>query len=87
MSEVPKTPKTIEFKVDILWKTVILTGVGLAGKLSWQAWNDQRDTLETVRRMLAVMETRLSVAEVRIESNTQNNSRQDSELDEMRKRK
>jgi len=61
-------PKTIEFKVDLIWKVVIIGLAILAGRLSWQAYGDMRGTLTATLEVIHAHETRISINEYRIQS-------------------
>lgn len=58
--------RTIEFKLDLVWKVVILGAFALAARLSWQAWEDTQATLRMVVEKLGNHETRITVVEDRI---------------------
>ncbi len=63
-------PNTVEFKIDLIWKIVIIGLCTFAGRLSWKAWEDSQDTLVAMQQLIHTIDTRLSVAEWRIDSNT-----------------
>ena len=60
----------VEFKVDLVWKLVIIGMMALAGRLSWKAFEDSQETLAATRDMLHAITTRMAVAEFKIDSNT-----------------
>jgi hypothetical protein len=61
--------KAIEFKVDLVYKVVIVGMLAFAGRLSWQAWDDTQTTLRTLVERVAEHETRFNVNEWRISRN------------------
>jgi len=72
--------KAIEFKVDLLFKVVIVGMLAFAGRLSWQAWDDTQETLKAAIKTLGNHETRISLNELRSQRN-------ESLVDEVRPRK
>lgn len=57
--------KSIEFKVDILWKSLVALAVFFAGKLSWSAWEGSQTQLKTLTELVSKMDIRLSIVEDR----------------------
>lgn len=55
-------------KVDLMWKVVVIGGLGLAGRLSWQAWQHAHETQERLVEIVNLHETRLAVIEKVLET-------------------
>ena len=58
-------------KVDLLWKLVVVGGLALAAKLSWNAWDQSQETqrlqtkaLEELTRVTAVLDNRVTTIEM-----------------------
>lgn len=55
--------KTLEFKVDVLWKLVIAGAVAFAGRLSWGAWETSQAQLAKLTEVVQLLDKRLTVLE------------------------
>jgi hypothetical protein len=75
-------PNTVEFKVDLIWKIVVIGLCTFAGRLSWKAWEDGQDTLKAMEQLIHSIDTRMSVAEFRIDSNASRINDHDSIIDD-----
>lgn len=82
--------KTIQFKVDLLFKVLILGGLGLAGKLSWSAWEGSQAQLQYQQQQIIVQQQQLNkltmiveVFELRFDRNEKSIEHQHQQLDEV----
>jgi hypothetical protein len=55
--------KTVEWKVDVLWKLVMAVAMAFAGRLSWAAWDASQATLSKVVEAVQAIDKRLTVVE------------------------